>query len=219
MKRYRPMSVNEQTFWVIRYCMAAACAGIAALTDIRKGRVSNRLICAGLAGAFAARTAAICCMWLAGSGDPGYSGGLAGRVFQELASFTGGVLLPLLFPGILFVTGMMGAGDIKLLSLIGAFLGSRAVLRTVILSFCFGAVQSAFLLVKRRNARQRFRILGLYLKECMRQGRVLPYFGSGNGRGQGDADNEDTGGRMHFTVSILAAVTWNGILILLRVCR
>ena len=203
------MSVNEQTFWVIRYCLAVVCAGIAAMTDIRKGRVSNRLICAGLAGALAARAAAVCCMWL------------AGRVFQELASFTGGVLLPLLFPGILFVTGMMGAGDIKLLSLIGAFLGGRAVLRTVILSFCFGAVQSVFLLVKRRNARQRLRIPGLYLKECMRQGRVLPYFGSGSGkrRGQGDADNEEAGGRMHFTVSILAAVIWNGILILLRACR
>lgn len=215
------MSVNEQTFWVIRYCLAVVCAGIAAMTDIRKGRVSNCLVCAGLAGALAARAAAVCCMWLAGSGDPGCSGGIAGRVFQELVSFTGGVLLPLLFPGILFVTGMMGAGDIKLLSLIGAFLGGRAVLKTVILSFCFGAVQSAFLLVKRRNARQRLRIPGLYLKECMRQGRVLPYFGSGSGkrRGQGDADNEDAGGRMHFTVSILAAVIWNGILILLRACR
>ena len=217
------MRVNEQTFWVIRYCMAAACAGIATLTDIRKGRVPNRLICAGFAGALVIHAAEICCMWPAGSGDPGFAEGFTGSLFQEAVSFVSGVLLPLLFPGILFVTGMMGAGDIKLFSVIGAFLGGRAVLRTVFLAFCFGAVQSVFLLVRRRNAWQRFRVLSLYLKKCTRQRRVLSYTGSGCGKesgdGQGDAGEEDTGGRMHFTVSILAAVIWNGIPVLLPACR
>ncbi len=68
-----------------------------------------------------------------------------GAVFFEegirgLKSSLLGGIIPLIFPGILFLFHRMGAGDIKLLSMTGVFLGEGALKKILVYSFFFGAI-------------------------------------------------------------------------------
>ncbi len=103
----------------------------AAVSDVRTGRIPNRLVLAGMLCALAASVS-------------GHS-----IMAPELLT---GMLLPILFPGLLFPLGMIGAGDVKLFCMIGAYLGAEEVLKVIFLSFAFGAVESvAIILACREN--------------------------------------------------------------------
>ena len=157
-------------------------AAAAAVTDVRTGRVPNRLILAALSAALIIRPA------------EALAGGLS--LFAVLCDAAAGAVIPLIFPGILFPLRMMGGGDIKLLCAIGALLGRRAALRIIPASFFAGAVQALILLALRRDGRQRLKVLGGYVNACIRAGRALPY------------PARNGGGKMHFTLSIAAALIW-----------
>ena len=157
----------------IRVSGALICSCIAVYTDIRTGKVPNRLILTGLSGAFLLRAAFL--------GSAGCTmkcglGALRRLILTEAGSFAAGVLLPALFPGVLLPAHMIGGGDVKLFMVIGAFLGGKAVFRITIVSFFMGSLQSVWLLCRQKNA-------GIRLKP----GEM----------------------RIHFTISILAALIWN----------
>lgn len=98
---------------------------IASVYDIRTGRIPNLLILSGcLAG-----------LLLSAAG-----------ISISLSASLKGMLLPLLFPGVLFAFGIMGAGDIKLMCMIGLYTGAGSVFRIICLAFAAAAVQSVFLL-------------------------------------------------------------------------
>ena len=142
--------------------------------DLKNGKIPNRLILAGAAAAV------ILCLF------PGCS----------LPETLAGAALPLLFPGILFFFRMTGAGDVKLLCVLGAILGSAASCSLILRSFGLGAVQALVVLMVRRNAVQRFHVLAAYLRNCIRCRKLLPY------------TDRSPAGRMRFSVSILGAVLW-----------
>lgn len=118
---------------------------VCCLRDLSAGKIPNSYILAGLLCGIAFRLL---------SCPDGIGSGLAG------------FLLPLLLLGPLVLPGMMGGGDVKLLSVIGLFLGFPAVLKATLYSLFIGAFLSILILVRKRNAYQRFLYLMSYLKEA-----------------------------------------------------
>ncbi len=144
------------------------------VSDLRTGRIPNKVLAAGIVAAFFLTAAA--------GGAAALKGMLAGSCFPMI-----------LFP--LFCLRMIGAGDIKLLCMAGAFLGWPASARCVVLSFFAGAVISLVLMYLRGNFFSRIFRLKVYVKECLQSGRMQPYL-----------RDEDRDGRFCFSAAILAGI-------------
>lgn len=111
------------------YCLLAA----AFFMDIWKERIPNLLIVTGcLAGA-------------------GYA--LAGGTLWYLSVLDGIAILILLYP--FFLIGAFGGGDVKLLSVVGMFLGTETTINIILTAIMAGAVCSvvkiAFLLLQKKK--------------------------------------------------------------------
>ena len=118
----------------------------AVCTDLFLEKVPNRWIVLGLAAG------AVCQGLLHGAGG--------------IPFYLGGVFLPLvlLFP--LFCFRMMGAGDIKLMAVMGGILGSCGILKGMFCAFILGAVLSLAFLISCGNLQERFSYFFHYLKVC-----------------------------------------------------
>jgi len=100
----------------------------------------------------------------------GYTSGLAGLGEALLAS-----LIPVLFFGLLFALKMLGAGDIKLYSAVGALMGVSFINRSILFSALAGGFFAVIIMLYRRNARYRLHKVWLFLKYCFLT-RSLPEY-------------------------------------------
>lgn len=133
-------------------CPAAAAA--AAWTDLRCHRIYNGMVLPLLL------TGLVC-------------QGLAGGI-PALVQAVGGAALPLLLLP-LFLTGMLGAGDIKLLMALGAWLGVARSGELMVLAVLCGGGMAALMLAWRRDWRGPLtRVIG-HVGACLLSGRLLPY--------------------------------------------
>ncbi|MDO4490647.1 MAG: prepilin peptidase [Lachnospiraceae bacterium] len=155
--------------------IAVGYALLAMLQDLSGRRISNWFLLAG---------------WLSG-GVLALGQSLPGGLLQYL----GGALLPLVLLFILFYFRMMGAGDIKLLSVLGGFLGIQASLSLLIGSFLAGAVISVVLLSVTGSWFRRFRFFYRYVCNYRATGLRIPY------RPEGGSIAE-----VHFAVPVFVAV-------------
>lgn len=130
------------------------------------------------------------------------AGWVWGLYLQYAAMEWGGILpffigssIPIfcLFP--LFYFRMLGAGDIKLLSVLGGLLGGRAVLRLIFLSFFFGGILSLGLLVSSGTLIFRLRYFADYFKIYVKSRERRPY------RQIGEREEN-----FHFTLPVLLGV-------------
>ena len=104
------------------YLAAIMIAGIACFTDLRSRRISNRLVLTGVAAGLVMNVS---------------FGGWMGLGW----SFVGGLLgLAIFFP--FFALGGMGAGDVKLLSCLGAILGPQDLLAVALAGALIGGVMA-----------------------------------------------------------------------------
>ena len=92
----------------------------AVYTDMTQTRISNRLIVFGLLIGFIFR------LWSEGS---------MGVLFYVINIF-----IPVIFLFLLFQVRALGAGDIKLFSMVGAFISTKKLLKLMVLAFCVGAL-------------------------------------------------------------------------------
>ena len=99
----------------------------------------------------------------------------------------------LLFP--FFCFRMIGAGDIKLLTVLGVLFGAAGSLWCLFWSFAIGSVFSVGLMAANQNAGERFRYLIAYVRDDLPGGRRRPY----RNEAQGDAV-------IHFSVPVLMTV-------------
>lgn len=128
---------------------------IAVVQDFRRMKVSNRLILVGLA---------------------------LGSVFQVIQNgpiaivrILPNIIFPVIVLYLLFLMRCLGAGDIKLFSVIGVFINFKELVACIEAAFVIGA---AFALVKmlcRKNLRYRLFLLKCYARE-MTQGIIAPYY-------------------------------------------
>ncbi|MST81621.1 A24 family peptidase [Bilifractor porci] len=127
------------------------CSG-SALLDLDRMKLPNGwiFICALLA----------VCQRLADFGPPGLGAYFAGAAVPFL----------LLFPVWLVLYRSVGAGDIKLLMVIGGILGPSAILRCVFRTFLFGAAFSVLLLFSGGSFLPRIQYLTDYLKKVCGHG-------------------------------------------------
>lgn len=100
--------------------MLAGFLSCAVYTDMTQTRISNRLIVLGLMIGFFVR------LW---------SDGLMG-VFVCVVN----IFIPVIFLYLLFQMRALGAGDIKLFSMLGAFISTKQLLKVMVLAFCVGAL-------------------------------------------------------------------------------
>lgn len=108
-----------------------------------------------------------------------------------------GSILPILLLGILFLFRVLGAGDIKLFSVIGGFFGPQFVLRTIVTAFFIGAVLSVIQLIRYQNLMYRLQYLAKFISEFLKDKKLKPYY------------IPERDGRqcvIHFTVAIVCAV-------------
>lgn len=147
----------------------------AVCTDLFLEKVPNKWILLGLA---------------AGAGYQGLSHGAGG-----MPLFLGGVFLPLLLLFPLFCFRMMGAGDIKLMAVLGGILGVSGILKGMFCAVILGAVLSLAFLISCGNLRERFSYFFHYLKVCKEEHCPVPY-----GKQGAQAEN------LHFTVPILLGI-------------
>lgn len=137
-----------------------------ALWDLRTGRILNGWILFGAAGGLPlAMEPAV------HSGQFYISAAMvlaAGYVLRLLA-FT-----LLFFP--LYLARMMGAGDCKLLALIGGYLGARDAGRVIFYGFLAAGVWSLVSMVCRNLLAARIRVFLSYLKFTFMTGRLTPYY-------------------------------------------
>lgn len=127
----------------------------AVLCDLDRGRIPNGLILAGLGMGFIFQAV---------------SDGPAGMVL-----FLGGIFLPVLVFGPLYYFRMIGAGDIKLMSVVGAFLGPAACFSCMLWSVLTGGVLSFALVLRHHNLFSRMFCLADYVREYRQTGVWKPY--------------------------------------------
>lgn len=164
----------------LSYCLVLLLAAAAALMDLRRERIPNAWLCLGWASGFGFQ-------YLTAQG-------------QGMKHFAAGSLLPVILLWGLFHFRMLGAGDIKLLSVLGGFMGIPAILSCVIWSVIFGAVLSAGVVIICGDLPQRLNYFTNYLKTYLRTGKRVPY------RKEGSRPEH-----IHFSVAVLmGALLWTG---------
>lgn len=99
--------------------------------DIKTGKIKNQLILVGYLTAFLIQ--------------------LISRQAAGILIFFSGAIVPLILLMILYVIGVFGAGDVKLFSVVGGFLGPILILRCIEAAIFSAALYSILLLIKNRN--------------------------------------------------------------------
>lgn len=135
----------------------------AALSDLRSGKIPNRLILCGLlCGAFRITLAQIPILPVFPA-SPSIPDALLGFFLPYLALF------------IPFMLSMIGGGDLKLLSVIGLLFGFLPCAKIMLYSLAAGGVLAAFTVLARRNLTSRLRYFFCYLQSSLTAKKPGPY--------------------------------------------
>lgn len=156
-------------------CILVSIASIAAVMDLVRERIDNHFIAA---------------CWILGAG---YQAGSHG--FEGIGLFLTGSVVPIVLLYLLFRFRMLGAGDIKLLSAIGGFVGPIIISKCIVLSFIFGALLSIGFICVCGNLTARLLYFTNYINRVMTVKKALPYYLPGK-----RMEN------IHFSIPILMAV-------------
>lgn len=148
--------------WSYAQFTVLAVASAAMVTDLAYGKIPNKLILYG------ACVAGILCL----NGGPGLGGMIA-----KAASSAAGAAIPLLGGWFLFRFRMIGAGDVKLMAVMGALTGLDRILEFTAVALLSGALISLALMLTVTGVRGRLLYLRNYVLELAHGGEVGPYRG------------------------------------------
>lgn len=110
--------------------------------------------------------------------------------------FLTGVLLPIGLLWLLFRFRMLGAGDIKLFSVIGGLYGSSFSLKVIVIAFFLGAVMSVFQLLRHKSLGYRLQYLAEYISNYLKTGKIEAYY---------IRERDGTKPTVHFALAILGS--------------
>lgn len=128
---------------------------IAVAQDIRIGKISNRLITAGL--------------------FVGFYFQLMEYQILGVYYFLRNISVPVILLYLLFQMRVLGAGDIKLFSMIGSILTIQELCRCIAYGFLAGGIGAGFYLLFCKNYRLRLIHAGRYLLGLLQTREMLPY--------------------------------------------
>lgn len=128
--------------------------------DVKEHRIPNWWILGAL----------ICGVSLAAAAAPdGRAADAAGKYLFRMAAAA-----VVLFP--LFMTRMVGAGDIKIIGIMVAYLGFPMGIRAIGWGCFLGAFLALVKLLVQRNLRQRLTYLFVYLRRMFQTKEIVPYY-------------------------------------------
>lgn len=154
-----------------------------------------------IAAAFDLKSEKIPNVWILSGWFCGFVLALSQTEFHGILSYLSGLSVPLILLSFLFFFRVMGAGDIKLLSVIGGFMGPSSILWCIFYSFLSAALLSFALLCACKNLKDRFRYFFTYLQNTILTKQQLPYRMPGKNRAE----------HLHFSVAVLLGVLlWTG---------
>ena len=153
----------------------------AAVLDFYRGKIPNILILTG------------CCYGI-----------IRLIYYQNILLHILGIIFPLivLFP--LYKIGVIGAGDIKLLSLLGFYFTFMETLFCIFTTFVLGAAISVLSFVRYGNFTERMMYLFSYLKECFSIGYFHYYYL--DSKGKQSSDLKETQSKIHMAIPIFISV-------------
>lgn len=169
--------------------------GVAVCTDLIAGRISNKLILSGMAGALSFQAVA--------GGGYGVLSAAAGGIGLSAAFAGMAVGFAALFP--LYLLRAMGAGDVKLMMVVGAFLGPLQTLGAVVLTFVAGGVLALAMALWQRSLGQMLTNLRFMLTTS-----VVRAAGGSSPRFE---PLQHTAGRMPYAVAIAAGTLLQLVLV------
>jgi prepilin peptidase CpaA len=129
---------------------ALLCAGIGSIHDLRERRIPNLLTGPAILAGLTLHT--IYGGW-SGLGDSALAGLIAGAVFL-----------------VFFLAGGMGAGDVKLMAVVGCFAGLSSVFTLVLSTAIAGAVLALAVAIRNGRLRETLHNTGLLLAHHGREG-------------------------------------------------
>ncbi len=145
----------------------------AAVMDMKSSKISNRLILGGLAIGLLLQ------IWESGVWGAGV--------------FVVNVSIPVILCYLLFLMRALGAGDIKLFSVIGGICGFQILFITVAASFAVAACMSLWKMLYHHSLISRLSVFGDYISQCLLSGRLLKY----------PRESEGKQHIIHFSIAIL----------------
>lgn len=148
--------------------------------DIQTGKISNQLIVFGL--------------WM------GYIRNLAEYGWNGSFYFLIRIFVPILFFYLLFLMHALGAGDIKLFSVISSCIGIHSLLKVITFSFLAGAVLSLLILLHNKNLFTRLSYFFHYCKIILITKTIVKY----------DYQSDGKQNLIHFSVAILIGYCLGG---------
>ena len=110
-----------------------------------------------------------------------------------------GIIIPFILCYVFFRARMMGAGDSKLLSVVGSFVGVSLLLQILFVALCIGAVMAVIKMAVCHNVVRRFQRLFQYVSRCMQNRRLEAYY---------DWEQEGNEGVIPLSVAISVATLW-----------
>ena len=129
--------------------------GVAVWMDVQKGKISNRLIVFGLGL------------------------GLLFRIdtygVYGLFLFLRNISFPVILFYLLFLMHALGAGDIKLFSMIGSFLSLKGLCHCIGYAFFMGAVWSLFRLLHKKKLKKNLVSFSRYIKGIILEKQITCY--------------------------------------------
>lgn len=140
---------------LLKYCELAVLLVLAIRSDTKSYKINNSLIVFFI---------------LIGSMTNGFLQGFVGFCDSLL-----GITLPIILLFVLFLVRMVGAGDIKLFSSIGAIMGREFILETLIFTALTGGILALILILVKKNGRRRWKCLYTYLKYVVLTSSIPPY--------------------------------------------
>lgn len=126
------------------------------VTDLRENRIKNSLILAGYGMAVISRGLGLVS-----------TGWLSGMI---------GMCIPLIALFFLFLLHALGAGDIKLFSVIGAFVGAEKVVFYMLAGMAAGAIIGICILIRQRDFHRRVTYLLQFIRTIFIQHAIVPYY-------------------------------------------
>lgn len=140
---------------------------LCAVTDVRYHRIPNKVMgtgaAAGLMYVFWTAWAAEGVLW-----DKAVAAAVLGYLMRMALTMAA------VFPFFLF--RMVGAGDIKLMSLVTAYLGMGRGLESIGVGLCLGAVLALGRMLREGSACQRFLYLAAYIRRLIQSKEIEVYY-------------------------------------------
>lgn len=101
---------------------------------------------------------------------------LEGTIIQKLCYLVTGAFCPIFLMGLVWITGGIGAGDVKLLSVLGTVLGAKESVRCCIIALMAGAfIGIAAKIIKRKKFHFSIAILIGILVYFFHNGAIFSY--------------------------------------------